>query len=204
MSLYLITDIRSDSELISMLTPLLKNGLRWIQIRNKHATSKEIEKTARILLPHILKNNATLIINDHLDIALRLHVGVHLGRTDGDPVHARKVLGPNAIIGITIHDDLQYAHLHKDIASYVGVGPVFLTKTKLDTQSVLGTERLKQVVQSSPLPVVAIGGINNSNIDSVAQACPTHIAVCSAICSAKNPLHSFLNIQRKIENSQSR
>lgn len=198
MSLYLITDTRSDLELIALLKPLLENGLRWVQLRNKMAKPKEIEKTAHAILPYIKTHNATLIINDHLDVAQRLNLGVHLGRSDGNPIHAREILGPKAIIGITIHDDIKFANKHKDIASYVGVGPIFSTTTKPDACATLGLDRLQQVVQSSLLPVVAIGGINTNNIEAVAYSKPQKIAVCAAICSAKDPLHAFLRMQRKI------
>ena len=158
----------------------------------------EIQEKIEYLLPIFKRFEAELIINDHLDLAVRYGIGVHLGMSDGDPVLARKKLGKEATIGITINDNIQRAEQYKDIVDYVGVGPVFPTKTKLDAKSPIGIERLKEVVIRSPLPVVAIGGIQHNNAHQLIVPNPKYIAVCSAICSSKKPLDAFLRLRRII------
>ena len=197
MHIYLITDNRSRHQLLPLLSPLLDHGLKKIQLRNKRSSLDEIQRNVDHILPVILSYQAELIINDHVSVAHQFGLGVHLGLSDGDPVAARALLGQQATIGITVHDDLERIHQYKDIASYVGVGPVFPTKTKLDTQKVIGTQRLAEVVEESSLPVVAIGGINTTNYRRLQKPLPKHIAVCSAICSADNPLRAFLGLTSK-------
>ena len=198
MDIYLITDNRSKTALQSLLSPLLDHGLRKVQLRNKFIPISEIQKKIESLLPLFEQYDAELIINDHLDLASQFGTGVHLGMSDGDPVLARKLLGPKATIGITIHDHIERAIQYQSVATYVGVGPVFPTSTKRDAKAVLGVERLTEVVNESPLPVVAIGGIQIHTVKNLLVPHPKYIAVCSAICSAKNPLKAFLNLQKSI------
>lgn len=170
----------------------------WVQLRNKRIHKNEVYRLARRLKPLIQRYGAHLIINDHLEVAHELQLGVHLGVDDGDPVQARRLLGPDSIIGITIHNDIERAHRYAGVATYVGVGPVFHTTTKADTKSVLGIEGLEEVLAHSPLPVVAIGGIQMHNIESVIHTKPAHIAVCSAICSASDPLVAWRHLHHRL------
>ena len=141
-------------------------------------------------------------------MVLGSHVGskrptwFHLGLDDGDPIQARKILGPHLPIGITIHDDLARAQRYRHIIDYVGVGPVFPTSTKKDARSVLGIDKLTTIVEQSPVPVVAIGGIQLSNIESVLCANPQSIALCSALCQNPNPkklASELLEITNRLE-----
>ena len=191
MSIYLLTDERPVSELLELLEPLLKVGLKWIQLRNKRANANEIYETALALIPLIERYKAHLIVNDHLDVAYDLQLGVHLGMDDGDPVYARRLLGKEAIVGITIHNHIERAYQYADVATYVGVGPIFHTNTKKDAKPVIHLNGLEEVVRMSPLPVVAIGGIDRHNIQSVARVAPRHIALCSAICAAAEPIKEW-------------
>ena len=181
-----------------LLQSLLDHGLRLVQLRNKGIPIAEIEKKIEHILPLFESYNAELIINDHLNLAQHFGLGVHLGISDGDPILARELLGTEATIGITVHDDLQRINQYKEIVTYVGSGPVFPTSTKHDTKPVIGVQRLKEVVATAPLPVVAIGGIHLDNIKYLLSARPRYIAVCSAICSAENPQNVFISLQKTI------
>ena len=121
------------------------------------------------------------MINDRVGLASRLGVGVHLGQGDLSPRVARDILGPRAVIGWTIHDDIDTAQTALEYIDYVGVGPIYPTTTKTDTKSVLGVERLRTVVEEVGVPVVAIGGINHLNIADVRDAKPWKIAMSSAL-----------------------
>ena len=131
-----------------------------------------------------------LIINDRLYVAHRLGVGVHLGMDDANPTVARRLRGANACIGLTIHDHIELAKEYQDCVDYVGVGPIFATQTKKDAKKVLGVQVLHEICRSSPLPVVAVGGIQLHNAAQVVAAQPAGIAVCSAVCSAVDPYQS--------------
>ena len=196
MDIYLITDNRSKTALESLLRPLLDHGLKKVQLRNKSILVSEIQEKIEFLLPLFEQYDAELIINDHLDLAYQFGIGVHLGMSDDDPVLARKRLGPKATIGITIHDHIERAMQYSAVATYVGVGPVFPTSTKLDAKAVLGVERLTEVIKESPLPVVAIGGIQINTVKDLLVPHPKYIAVCSAICSAENPLQAFQSLKK--------
>lgn len=198
MQIYLITDSRLAKKQYDMLHPLLDEGLEWVQLRNKNASLSDLEKTIETILPLIHSYQANLIINDHLTLAHQYQIGVHLGMDDEDPNEARKILGSEATIGITIHNELVRAQKYAQVASYVGVGPIFATQTKLDTKAVLGIESLRTITKMSPLPVVAIGGISISNIRDVLTAQPQFIAVCGAICAAENPKHAFIELNKTI------
>ena len=194
--IYFITDARPISLLHPLIYHVLKSGITTIQLRDKLSSPKHIKEKALAILPLIQKYRANLIINDHLDIAYDLGLGVHLGMEDGDPLHARKLLGSSLPIGITIHNQLQRAQKYHTVANYVGVGPIFPTSTKKDARAVIGTEQLSTILTKSPLPVVAIGGIGLNNITKVAQARPQSIALCSAICQALDP---FKTAQRLLK-----
>lgn len=195
MHIYLITDNRPAEQLIHLIQPLLDDGLQMIQLRNKQATPIELEETLNRIVPLIASYQANLIINDHVAFAHQFGVGVHLGVSDGDPISARALLGPEAIIGITIHNDIDRAKKYDSVANYVGVGPVFPTSTKPDAKEVIGVQGLSHVIEKSPLPVVAIGGIHASSLHLLQKPLPDYIAVCSAICSASNPLRAFKTLR---------
>ena len=186
-SIYFITDDRPFADLLILVREILLGGIRLIQLRDKNNSHAEILKRGRALAHICNEFDATLIINDHISIAQELGLGVHLGFDDGDPQHAREALGSAALIGITIHHDIERAKKYQHIVNYVGVGPVFPTSTKKDARSVLGIPQLTEIVQQSPLPVVAIGGIQKHNIQQVWSAQPASIAMCSAICQSDTP-----------------
>jgi thiamine-phosphate pyrophosphorylase len=139
-------------------------GCKIIQLRAKDCTHPEVLGMAiriRQLLPKTL-----LIINDHIDIAAKSGAdGVHLGQTDGNVADARAQLGSNAIVGLSTHTMNQV--LDTTGASYIGFGPVFTTTTKRNPDQTVGTESLRKAVLASELPVIAIGGIDKTNIHQV-------------------------------------
>jgi thiamine-phosphate pyrophosphorylase len=125
--------------------------------------------------------DAALVVNDHPDIALAAEAdGVHLGQDDLPLREARKIMGKDAIIGISTHTIEQAIIAQKDGADYIGFGPIFHTTTK-DAGSPQGTDRLREVKKHIDIPVVAIGGINITNIRSVIEAGADAVAVASAI-----------------------
>ncbi len=160
----------------------LRAGITFVQYRQKEGTKREIYEEAAKLRKLTRHFNATLIINDHADIALAVDAdGVHLGQDDLPLAEARKIMGEK-IVGISTHDLVQARDATKGGADYIGFGPVFETKTK-DAGKPRGLDNLRLIKQNVSVPVIAIGGINTGNIGAVLRAGADAVAVSSAICS---------------------
>jgi thiamine-phosphate pyrophosphorylase len=177
---------------------VLKAGLLFIQYRQKEGTRREIYEEALKLRKLTRYFNATLIINDHADIALAVDAdGVHLGQDDLPLAEARKLMGEK-IIGISTHDLQQAKDAETGGADYIGYGPVFETKTK-DAGKPRGIDNLKLITQNVRIPVIAIGGINVDNIGSVIAARADAVALASGICSGDVAANAekFVNLLRR-------
>lgn len=194
--LYLILDMEQNWKQVLSEIPL--ELCSFVQLRNKEATDDQMLLWGEEI-QQMLPASVRLIINDRVNVARVLGVGVHLGMEDMKPDQARKLLGHQATIGLTIHNLVDLAVQYKDQIDYVGVGPVFPTLTKKDAKTVLGTGQLKIVYENSPVPVVAIGGINLQNCHEVWDTGVEQIAVCSAIMKATNPRQAAFDLQKKIE-----
>jgi thiamine-phosphate pyrophosphorylase len=179
---------------------VLRAGIRFIQYRQKEGTRREIYEEAVKLRKLTRYFNATLIINDHADIALAVDAeGVHLGQDDLPLGEARKIMGEK-IVGISTHDLEQAKDAEAGGADYIGFGPVFETKTK-DAGSPRGIDNLRLITQNVRIPVIAIGGVNVDNIKSVMHAGAGAVAVASAICSGNVASNAakFLSILKAVQ-----
>jgi thiamine-phosphate pyrophosphorylase len=188
--LYLVTDQPSlkGRSLLDVVQAAVLGGVTCVQLREKHANSRDFYAQAVALMEMLAPYNVPLIINDRIDIALACGAqGVHLGQSDLPVGAARKLLSPDVFIGWsveTVQEVEQSAALPVD---YLGVSPVFSTPTKADTAPPWGLDGLQRVRAISPLPLVAIGGIHLHNAAEVMQAGADSLAVVSAICSADDP-----------------
>lgn len=167
---------------------LISKGVSWVQIREKCCSPAELRRKTEATLNfvHTHGYSTKVLLNDNVEVAKEFGIGVHLGQADMLPEHARDILGPDVPIGWTIHDDVELVATQQQYIQYVGVGPMFPTKTKLDTKSQLSIPRLREVCAQCPVPVVAIGGINSTNIHEVRQANPWGIAMSSALMNASD------------------
>ena len=172
----------------------LAGGCRWIQLRIKDATPEEIRPVAIEAQRLCREASATFIIDDHVDLVKELGAdGVHLGLNDMPIAEARKLLGPDFIIGGTANtfDDVK-AHYEAG-ANYIGCGPFRFTTTKKKLSPVLGLEGYNNIViqmkaQGIDLPIVAIGGITADDIPALMQTGVTGIALSGTVLSATNPV----------------
>ena len=192
LSLYLVTDraLTAGRDTVNVVAAALRGGVSCVQLREKHATTREFLEEARAVktLLDTLDKPVPLIINDRLDVALAVQAdGVHLGQKDMPITDARRIAGNTMIIGISAEclDDALAAE--RDGADYVGVSPVYATPTKTDTAPPLGLSGLHQIRQAVSLPLVGIGGINGNNALDVLRAGADGVAVVSAIVSAPCP-----------------
>ncbi len=166
---------------VELVSALAHAGCRVIQIRAKGCSETDIIGVSVAARRH--SGNALLIINDSIEAAARSGAdGVHLGQEDCSIANARSRLGPSAIIGLSTHSISQVQADHK--ADYIGFGPVFPTQGKLNAGNPRGVEALQHAVQASPVPVVAIGGINLTNIGEIHASGAHGWAIISALLSA--------------------
>ncbi|GAB4417773.1 MAG: thiamine phosphate synthase [Thermodesulfovibrionales bacterium] len=203
--LYLIMDEKvSGLPFEEMALAALKAGVRWIQYREKTKSRREIYREALRLRELTDEFGATLIVNDHADIALAVEAdGVHLGQEDLPLKEAREIMG-DRIIGISTHSIEEALDAESGGADYIGFGPVFYTATK-DAGKPKGLDMLREIKRSVKIPVVAIGGISLRNLQSVLNAGADAVAAASAILKdgISENVRSFMEIinnsPRKIE-----
>src|SRR3989338_1161487 len=162
----------------------IKGGAKIIQLREKQWGKNKIREEAIKLLKICKKNNALFIVNDYIDIALEIGAdGVHLGQSDVPIQEARKLCGDKLIIGLSTHSVEQAIKADKEAVDYITIGPIFKTRAKDYT---VGTEIISKVLSEANKPVIAIGGINIDNINSVLGQGIKSVAVISAVVSAND------------------
>ena len=189
LKLYLVTDrdLSLGRSLEEVVSEAVKGGVTIVQLREKEASTGEFVALARRLMKLLKPLNIPLIINDRVDVALAVDAdGVHIGQSDMAYADARRLLGPDKIIGLSVEslEDLEAANA-LDV-DYVGISPVYGTPTKTDTAEPFGLEGLRKAVEMSVHPTVAIGGMNARTIGEVMEAGADGVAVVSALCSAED------------------
>lgn len=192
--LQFITNPTPNRPIKEQVTAAIEGGCRWIQLRMKNAPDEEVSRTARELIDICRDHDAFLVIDDRVDVVNELKVsGVHLGKEDMDPLQARELLGPNAIIGITANtaDDI-IRYKGKDV-DYVGLGPFRFTTTKEKLAPELGLEGYRRIVREVrdagvELPIVAIGGITLDDVEALMKTGVNGIAVSADIAGAPDPM----------------
>ena len=182
----------------------LEGGCRWIQLRMKDASDQELLDTAKQAFDLCQKYGATFIIDDNVLAAKQVGAhGVHLGKNDMPINEARKILGPEAIIGGTANtfDDI-CAHVAAG-ANYIGCGPFRFTSTKKNLSPILGLEGYQNLISECQksnftLPIVAIGGITADDIPSIMQTGVSGIAISSEVLRANNPVEKMQQIIKQV------
>ena len=185
-SIYLVTDTVyfKDDSIFNKLEAALSAGVTLLQYRDKSAETRILYERALKVKALCDKYRVPLIINDRADIAFAVQAaGVHLGQGDLPPLIARRMLGSDAVIGVSAHNADEVLAAEAVGADYLGCGAVYPTGTKKDT-SVIGVEGLKAVRAVTKLPFVGIGGVTLANYRDVLNAGADGAAIVSAILSA--------------------
>lgn len=188
--LIVITDRRlaGPRAIVDIVRAALDAGAPAIQLRDKDATPRQLTELARSLLPLTRAAHALLFVNDRLDVALASGAdGVHLGPDDIPPAAARALAPAPFLIGCSADDPARARDLERDGASYIGCGAVFGTSTKDVAGERIGIAGLEEVVRAVAIPVIAIGGVDATNIGEVARAGAAGAAVVSAVMAAPKP-----------------
>jgi thiamine-phosphate pyrophosphorylase len=200
-SLYLVTDRRLSlgRTTIEIVRAAVEGGVTCVQLREKHASTREFLDEARRVRELLAGTNVPLIINDRLDVALAVGAdGVHLGQTDMHISDARRLVGERLVIGISAESVADAIRAEAEGADYIGVSPVFTTPTKMDTAPPLGLEGLRAIRRTVRLPLVAIGSIRHDNAAEVLRAGADGLAVVSAIVSAPCPRMAAAALRQQI------
>lgn len=165
----------------------LAGGAGCLQLREKSLEGGELLERARALVGLCREQDALAIINDRPDIAVLSGAdGVHVGQTDLPAREARRIVGPDAIVGVSTHSVADAECARDDGADYIGVGPVHRSTTK-PRAFVLGIDGTRQIIASAATPTFAIAGIDAGNIHEVSATGCTGVAVSSAVLSADEP-----------------
>ena len=197
-SLYLVTDStdRDMESFCALVEQALQGGATLVQLREKSATSREFYQRALRLKEVTDRYQVPLIINDRLDIALAINAaGLHIGQEDLPVAVARRLLGPERILGATAATVADALAAQADGADYLGSGAVYPTGTK-PGKAILPLPVLAQIKQAVRIPVVAIGGITAENIGPVRQAGVDGAAVVSAIMDSADPAAAARTLKR--------
>jgi thiamine-phosphate pyrophosphorylase len=183
--IYPILDTESlDSRAIALETAaaaFLDGGTGILQIRHKRHWSRDFFASARTVARLCREAGATLIVNDRADFALLLEAGLHVGQDDLAPRDARRLMGPDCVVGFSSHNVVQLCAAGGEPVDYVALGPVFATASKLNPDPVTGIEEIRRCRPLVERPLVAIGGITLENALEVLRAGADSVAAIAGL-----------------------
>jgi len=181
---YFITDSNlSRAGNISDVMQAAACKVEVVQYRNKNAETREMYDEAQRLRE--ICRDLTFLINDRIDIALAVDAdGVHLGQSDMPCTTARKLLGREKIIGVTVHNLSEALEAERQGADYLGVSPIFKTATKPDAGKPAGITLIEEIREEVDIPLIAIGGINHSNAPEVIRAGADGLCAISCVVAS--------------------
>ncbi|PKN68050.1 MAG: thiamine phosphate synthase [Deltaproteobacteria bacterium HGW-Deltaproteobacteria-10] len=198
---YLVTDrsLCGKNDLENVVLRAVKGGACCVQLREKDTSTHLFVREAQRIKKVLELYRVPLIINDRIDVALACGAdGVHIGQEDMPYAIARQLMGPESIIGLSVETWADVEESQKLDVNYIGVSPVFATPTKTNTKGSWGIAGLKKIKEFSRHPVVAIGGINETNAADVVNAGADCIAVVSAICASADPEAATRNLNELV------
>lgn len=190
LSLYLVTDrpFAGENDIEWIVEQAVMGGATIVQLREKNCSTAKFIEIAKQLKEKLSAHKIPLIINDRIDVALAVDAeGVHIGQSDMPYELARKLLGPDKIIGLSVENMQDVIDANNLDVDYIGISPVFATPTKTDTSMPFGLDGTQKAVALSKHRTVAIGGMNKTTIGDVVRCGVEGVAVVSAIVSATSP-----------------
>lgn len=188
--LHILTDTALQSRFshIELARLAISGGADTIQFRHKAGPTREMIEVAQQMKRLCTDNGVTFIVNDRVDVALAVEAeGLHLGQDDFPISLARELFGKDRIIGGSAATMKEAQKCISDGADYVGFGPAYPTRSKADAGPVSGIDILKEVVDAIPIPIIAIGGIDETNAAEVMRSGAHGIAVISSVCCSDDP-----------------
>jgi thiamine-phosphate pyrophosphorylase len=207
LSVYVLTDrhLVGERPVADVVRAAIRGGATLVQLRDKHASDSEILALGRAVHQVTHAAGIPLIVNDRPEVALALKAeGLHIGRNDMDPGEARRLIGPQRLLGCspqTVEEAQQAEELGAD---YLGIGDVYGTSSKPDADPPIGLQGLARMVQAVSIPVVAIGGITIDNTAATIQAGAAGVAVISAVMAADNPEEAARHLRAIVDEARQR
>jgi len=199
---FIINDDISRNGIHSDVKQALKAGCHIVQYREKNKPTTEMINEAKKI--KTLFNGVVFIINDFVDVAIAVNAdGVHLGQNDTSVYDARKILGDDRIIGLTVHDEKEAVEAEKLGVDYISLAPIFVTNTKEDSGIPCGLEMVKKVRDCVTLPIIAVGGITKDNVVDVIRAGADGVVAVSSVLNSVNVydnIMSFIKIIKEVKN----
>jgi thiamine-phosphate pyrophosphorylase len=200
--LYLVTDgvAAAGRRIEDVVAAAVRGGVTAVQLRDKEADDAALVEAARRLMERLAPAGVALIVNDSVEAAFAAGAdGVHLGQSDARPEEARRILGPHAVIGLSVETPAQAIAAAGWDVDYLGVSPVFATPTKPNAGPAWGLDGLRALRAAVAMPLVAIGGIHAGNAASVMAAGADGLAVVSAIMGASDPEAAARELRRIVD-----
>ncbi|OMO28659.1 thiamine phosphate synthase [Vibrio lentus] len=187
--LYLVTDDQQDLETLKFVVEqAIAGGVTMVQVREKHGDVRAFIERAQAVKSILAGSCVPLIINDRVDVALAVDAdGLHLGQSDMPAELARQLIGPDKILGLSIETEQQLQEADSLPIDYIGLSALFATSTKTNLKKYWGYDGIKMALETTKLPIVGIGGINESNIPQLVESGIHGLALVSAICHAEDP-----------------
>lgn len=182
-----------ESALIRLVTNFANDGLDVFQLRCKNFSKNDFYKIAEKIGSNLINTKCKFCINDDVDVTIMLKEKVnilHLGQDDMHPTEAKKMIGDNVSLGLSI-TDIKQIYKIPEIVDYIGVGPIYKTDSKSDASKPMGVSTLRNIIKEVKIPVVAIGGLQLKNIPQLKQIGVSGFAIISAIFGEKDPQSSF-------------
>jgi thiamine-phosphate pyrophosphorylase len=189
--LYFVTDHKQTGgrSQIEIVKAALDGGVRLVQYRDKDISDADFEKDARLILELCQAKQALLLINDRVQIAKTIGAGgVHLGQEDMHPTEARRILGPEAIIGLSTHNQEEVEVAQSLPVNYINIGPMFPTQTKDHSKyGALGLTKVLELSSKNRFPFTTMGGIKKSHLPELFRSGIQSVAMVTEISLAENP-----------------
>lgn len=201
LSVYLVTDtaLCGDVGVVATVRAAVANGVSLVQLRDPEADDDTFVALGRELVDELRGTGVPLIVNDRVHLTEAIGAaGAHVGQGDLDAVPARRLLGPEAVLGLSVQtlDHVEAARELGSVIDYLGVGPVWAQDTKPDAAAPGGLDLLRDIVIASPWPCVAIGGIGGERVAAVRRTGAAGVAVVSAICGRPDIASATAQVRR--------
>ena len=200
--LYLVTDreLARGRPLVELVGQAVAGGVTVVQLREKEASTRDFVALAERLQQLLVPLRVPLIINDRIDVALAVSAaGVHVGQSDMPAERARRLLGDDRLLGVSVSTVEEARRAEAAGADYLGISPIYATPTKTDTPTPVGLTGLASLRATTRLPLVAIGGLHAGNLLPVLASGADGIAVVSAIMAADDPAAAARDLRAEID-----
>ncbi len=206
LDLVLITDRKiCEVNLTDLIMQAVEGGVDTVQLREKDLNTRDLYDLAKVARKITKKNGVKLIINDRVDVAIAVDAdGVHLGWQSLGIDIVRKMIGHDMLIGFSAHSLKDAESAEKSGADYVSISPIYDTPHKGFYVKPFGVDKIGKIKEFVDIPVIALGGINENNVEEVLKNDADGVAVISAILLSENPEQSATNLCRKIKNYKSK